>query len=96
MEKKINIKYKDILILTNQTQFKLPFGDYLRILAFIPNLGFKKIFFVGNKQLLLLSKEHDFIKSINNNQKKFISKLKKNVLFLILLMKEKIQIIFFI
>ncbi len=77
MEKKINIKYKDILILTNQTQFKLPFGDYLRILAFIPNLGFKKIFFVGNKQLLLLSKEHDFIKSINNNQKKFISKLKK-------------------
>ena len=77
MKKKINKKYKSILILTDQSHFKLPFGDYLRILAFVPNLGFKKIFFAGNKELLLLSKEHDFIKSINNNKKKLVSNLKK-------------------
>ena len=64
VNKIINSKYKNLLILSNRKKYRLPFGDYLRILAFVPNLRFKNIYFVGDKDLLLLSKEHDFIKSI--------------------------------
>ena len=77
-KKKIQNKYKSLLIITNTDKFKLPFGDYLRILAFAPNLKFKKIFFVGSKDLLLLSKEHDFIDSIKITNKKLISSIKKS------------------
>jgi len=77
-KKKVQNKYKSLLIITNTDKFKLPFGDYLRILAFAPNLKFKKIFFVSGKDLLLLSKEHDFIDSIKITNKKLISSLKKS------------------
>ena len=78
LKKKIQNKYKNLLIITNTDKFKLPFGDYLRILAFAPNLKFKKIFFTGSKDLLLLAKEHDFINSIRIKNKKLISQVKKN------------------
>ncbi|MDA8997426.1 hypothetical protein N9J21_01610 [bacterium] len=71
-------KNSSLLILTNRKKINLPLGDYLRILAFVPNLGFKKIYFVGDKDLLLLSKEHSFITSIKYSNKKMISFLKKN------------------
>jgi hypothetical protein len=71
-------KDRSLLILTNRKKYNLPLGDYLRVLAFVPNLGFKKIYFVGDKDLLLLSKEHNFITSIKHSNKKMISFLKKN------------------
>jgi hypothetical protein len=78
----INAKYKNLLILSNREKYKLPFGDYLRILAFAPNLKFKTIYFVGDKDLLLLSKEHNFIRSIKYSDKKAISSLmKKSFIF---------------
>ena len=78
VNKIINSKYKNLLILSNRKKYRLPFGDYLRILAFVPNLRFKNIYFVGDKDLLLLSKEHDFIKSIKYSDKKIISSLIKD------------------
>ena len=75
-------KDRSLLILTNRKKYNLPLGDYLRVLAFVPNLGFKKIYFVGDKDLLLLSKEHNFITSIKHSNKKMISFLKKNSYFL--------------
>jgi hypothetical protein len=78
VNKIINSKYKNLLILSNRKKYKLPFGDYLRILAFVPNLRFKNIYFVGDRDLLLLSKEHDFIKSIRYSDKKIISSLIKD------------------
>jgi len=77
-KEKIQNKYQNLLILTNRDKFRLPFGDYLRILAFVPNLKFKNFFFVGDKDLLLLSKEHDFINSVRIKDNKLISHLKKN------------------
>ena len=74
----INSKYESLLILSNRKKYRLPFGDYLRILAFTPNLKFKTIYFVGDKDLLLLSKEHSFIKSIKYSDKKAISLLIKS------------------
>jgi len=71
-------KDKSLLILTNRKKYNLPIGDYLRVLAFVPNLGFKKIYFVGDKKLLLLSKEYNFIISIKYSNKKMISFLKKD------------------
>ena len=77
----INTKYKNLLILSNRGKYKLPFGDYLRILAFAPNLKFKTIYFVGDKDLLLLSKEHNFIRSIKYSDKKAISSLMEKIFY---------------
>ena len=72
-----NFKNKNLLIIADRNKYRLPYGDYLRILAFAPNLGFKKIFFVGDTNLLKLSKEHDFIESINISRKNKINLIKK-------------------
>jgi hypothetical protein len=74
---KMKVKNNNLLIIADRNKYRLPYGDYLRILAFAPNLGFKKIFFVGDNDLLKLSKEHDFINSIKSSNKKKISQVKK-------------------
>lgn len=83
----INIKYKinmfnknleNLLIISNTKNYKIPYGDYLRILAFAPNLGFDNIYHLCDQKLSLLSKEHIFIKTLSYRNKKKIRKLLKN------------------
>ena len=72
-----NSKNMNLLIIADRNKFRLPYGDYLRILAFAPNLGFRKIYFAGDSNLLKLSREHDFIQSVNITKKNKISLIKK-------------------
>ena len=75
--KKYCTDYRNLLILNDFSKFSLPLGDYLRILTFLPNLKFEKIYFVGDERLNKLINEISYINFIRFKNKRKINSLKK-------------------
>ena len=78
MKKKKSISLEGIIIINDTKKLKLPYGDYLRIVSFLPNLKYKKIFFYCNdQQIINLLREVDFIKIIKKHEVKKLEIIKK-------------------
>ena len=56
------MKKKNLSILSNTKESPLGFGDYLRILSFVPNLKYKNIYWISNPEIFTMVKEVSFIK----------------------------------
>ncbi|MAR84749.1 MAG: hypothetical protein CL869_00960 [Cytophagia bacterium] len=62
-----------LTVITNSNMEKFGIGDYLRIISFLPNLNFKKIFWISDKKIhpfIKLSDRIDKIIDIKNPKKK--------------------------
>lgn len=83
-------KYKNSLVIyTNSKKDKLGFGNYLRILSILPNLKFKKFFWVSDKKPLDLVKNSDVINKTYNAESIQGKKLLKEDLNIINLFEIK-------
>ena len=69
-----------LVIYTNSKKDKLGFGNYLRILSILPNLKFKKFFWVSDKKPLDLIKNSEIIyKTYNSKSIKGKKLLKEDI-----------------
>ena len=74
------MKKNFLTIFANSQHSNFGFGDYLRILSFVPNLKYKKIVWISDKKLFPIAKNSDHLNKICDikNKNNFVYVKKTN------------------